>query len=212
MKPISIEIKNYRSINSISIPIESLSDGTRTFGLIGVNEAGKSSILKALNLTTLNATLNPKDFRQPNTPVLISIEYQLESKFQDAYPDEAIDMEPEVLAKTAQCDRIVAQYQYQTPGSAVAISYWAKALNDLPILIPGFLPSALRVYRPIFWTAEEKYLISKPISISQFSANPGDISIPLRNCFSLAGCDDINVAVGKLVDSTEIERSNKFSC
>ena len=46
----SIQIKNYRSIEEISFDIIPLSDNTFTYGLIGVNEAGKSTILKALAL------------------------------------------------------------------------------------------------------------------------------------------------------------------
>ena len=44
----SITLKNYRSIETIKIEIEMISDGSFTYGLIGVNEAGKSSILKNL--------------------------------------------------------------------------------------------------------------------------------------------------------------------
>lgn len=41
------------------------------------------------------------------------------------------------------------------------------------------------VHQTIFWTAEDRYLISKPINIEQF-INDTSISVPLRNCFLLS--------------------------
>lgn len=66
--------------------------------------------------------------------------------------------------------------------------------------------SGAPLQRAIFWTAEEKYLISKPIDLSAFAANPEEASVPLRNCFLLAGISKISDRINRLQDdSTEVE-------
>lgn len=50
-----------------------------TFGLIGVNEAGKSSILKAISLKDNSTLLTPKDFNNKNKNIEILFKYKLEA-------------------------------------------------------------------------------------------------------------------------------------
>ncbi|WP_298370936.1 AAA family ATPase [uncultured Lutibacter sp.] len=53
MKIKSINIKNFRSIKNITIPIETYGDGSKksnTLFLVGMNESGKSAILEAISL------------------------------------------------------------------------------------------------------------------------------------------------------------------
>ena len=45
-----IIIENYRSIKEVSIEIAKRKDSSFAYGFIGINEAGKSSILKAIGL------------------------------------------------------------------------------------------------------------------------------------------------------------------
>ncbi|MFO0971383.1 MAG: AAA family ATPase [Candidatus Saccharimonadales bacterium] len=62
-------------------------------------------------------------------------------------------------------------------------------------------------HKTIFWTAEDRYLISKPINIEQFIADP-NISIPLKNCFRLAAIQQDQIAQklnDSQSDSTECE-------
>lgn len=60
--------------------------------------------------------------------------------------------------------------------------------------------------KAIFWTAASNYLIDKPIDLTAFASGPGSVSIPLRNCFLLAGIEDIPARIASLDgDSTEIE-------
>ena len=67
----SIQIKNYRSIEDLSLETTVLDDNTYSYGLIGVNEAGKSSILKALALKEGLITLSSKDFRDKSLNIEI---------------------------------------------------------------------------------------------------------------------------------------------
>lgn len=48
MKLEKIDISNYRSIESIEVEIKPIA-GSFTFALLGINESGKSSFLKAIS-------------------------------------------------------------------------------------------------------------------------------------------------------------------
>ena len=48
MKLASIILKNYKSIEELEIEIKEI-DGSFTYALLGINESGKSSILKAIS-------------------------------------------------------------------------------------------------------------------------------------------------------------------
>ncbi|MBK9637738.1 MAG: AAA family ATPase [Bacteroidetes bacterium] len=75
----NITIKNYRSINDIAFSINPLKDNSTTFGLIGVNEAGKTSILKALALKDNFNTIGIKqnDFQNKKLPIEVDYKYEL---------------------------------------------------------------------------------------------------------------------------------------
>lgn len=207
MQPISIEIKNYRSINTISLSIENLSDDTRTYGLIGVNEAGKSSVLKAIALMGNDSIPNAKDFRNSDLPISISITYKLKVAIlnRGKMEPEATHLEMEFLKSNASYDQIEVTHLFEAATSTKKITSLARAsdgaVKEMQI---SEIPSTL-LFSPIFWTAEEKYLISRPIQLAQFAENPGHISIPLRNCFLLAGYSDIPNAIRSLHDSTDKE-------
>ena len=67
-------------------------------------------------------------------------------------------------------------------------------------------------HKVIFWTAESRYLISEPVTLTTFAASPDTISIPLKNCFALSGIvgPDIASKVAQLPsDSTEREDLEK---
>ena len=76
----NITIKNFRSIEDLTINIKELDDKSFTYGLIGVNEAGKSSILRALSIKDNFEIIKPtiKDFRNTEIPIEIKYYYTLE--------------------------------------------------------------------------------------------------------------------------------------
>lgn len=49
-----------------------------------------------------------------------------------------------------------------------------------------------------FWKSDSKHLINEQVNLETFSANPKDTSIPLMNCFALAGIDDIPAEITKV--------------
>lgn len=208
MKLETIEITNYRSIEYLQLNCTAQNDGSFTFGLIGLNEAGKSSVLKAIALMDSLIPITAKDFQQKKGQVDITFRYRLD--------EEHVELLKEFLGPLKYGDtkwedfdfsEVEFSSTYELPDLGKKILLSAKSIVEnakkrfiLPKAFPDF------VHRCIFWTAEDKYLISHPISLASFSANPEGTSVPLRNCFLLAGITDIKERIGSLDDdSTEIE-------
>lgn len=76
MKFKQIEIINYRSIESLTFDIEEI-NGSYTYSLLGVNESGKSSFLKAITLVNGEADdfSFPHDYNDDNKSVIIKLFY-----------------------------------------------------------------------------------------------------------------------------------------
>ena len=214
-----ITIKNYRSINEISFSINTLSDNSSTFGLIGVNEAGKSSILKALALKDNFYTLGIKqnDFHNTKLPVEVDYKYQLIDEeivdiiklITDAIPelDDTIDFTPII--------HLNYKYDFNALNQLVSLSIPILSKSKgvkieksiIELINDKLLPTILeKAHKTIFWTAKEQYLISGSINLANFASNPESVSIPLRNCFLLCGIDNIPDAVALISESTEREQ------
>src|SRR3990167_2648564 len=76
MKIKSITIENFRSIENETFNVAELYGG-KTFTLIGINESGKSSFLRAVSLVDDGEVLFPKDFCNEAKPVDIFLTYTL---------------------------------------------------------------------------------------------------------------------------------------
>lgn len=206
-----VNISKYRSISWLSIPLKTLEDGSQTVGLIGMNEAGKSSILKAIASIDGDVPIVAKDFRDKQKPVQITLVYDFEPEEFDAVlthittTKEIEKPEQYVVGPAHMC------FSTTLPGLdktyLIGLEYAqpvdpAKAINWFTV--PS-IPQVLR-QKAIFWTAASNYLIDKPIELTGFASSPSSISIPLRNCFLLAGIDNIAARIASLEgDSTEIE-------
>ena len=81
MKLLSLTIKNFRSIEDETFTITEV-DGTHTFTLIGINESGKSSFLKAVSLVDDDdeKVIFPKDYFEESEPISIILNYQFEAQ------------------------------------------------------------------------------------------------------------------------------------
>jgi AAA15 family ATPase/GTPase len=208
MKPISIEIENYRSIKKVALAIENLADGTRTFGLIGVNEAGKSSILRAIALIQVNAVPVFKDFRDEKLPISISIMYELDEKSRAQLIENVDVQDPErdTLIKEVQLAKTIQiSTAFDNPSMSRKQTYFAIAQDGMKTDLTLSIIGSTYMSQSIFWTAEKKYLITEPVNLDEFAASPDNVSIPLRNCFFLAGYNDIQKAITDLRGSTEKE-------
>jgi len=206
VKLLSIEINNYRSIKSISIPIEALTDETFTYGLIGVNEAGKSSILKALALKENVIKLSQKDFRDPKENVSVSFYYNVSVAEADAFREQLGKTDAELVNQLSNLSAMAAKYSFDSASLTKKTTYTVSRDDGSNLELPPDTVLSGRVHASIFWTAEDKYLISHPIELAAFASNPEDVSVPLRNCFLLANISNIKERIDQLAgDSTEIE-------
>jgi AAA15 family ATPase/GTPase len=208
MKIQSIRIKNYRSIENLVLNVDTLNDGSWTYGLIGVNEAGKSSILKALALKDQLIELSQKDFRGNNP---IEIVYSLSPSENEikSYVEIANEQEPIVNLNNIDLKRMefTIQINRTDPGTVVSNIKVSELVNEHTTKLESLLKSSIVEALPkaVFWTAESKYLIDKPVSQSSFAASPDSISIPLKNCFSLAEIDNISEYISTLSGTTDEE-------
>ncbi len=202
MKANKITIKNFRSIEEISLDLKD-DGGFHTFGLIGVNEAGKSSILNAIRNFHDLSDVNPRDFRDKTKPVEVSIHYKID----EAQWRVLCDGEVTTLS-------LIPNLSDINPNLLVVKIYFSKELDKDPewaaeVEIPDFGAVGVGfdhlIYDVIFWTAEEKYLITKPVDLNSFSLKPHSVSVPLQNCFLIAGINDIKSAINQLTESTDIE-------
>lgn len=207
MKLKEIKIKNYRSIDEISLACTRDSNDS-TFGLIGLNEAGKSSILKAINLFGSKAGVTIKDFHDQKLNICIEFHYETQesdhtwiSEFALANASDTFDI------NEFRTDKVVFACEFTFTGlqraSYLDLTY--KSNQETKSLSVPSIPFE-RLHRPVFWTAEDRFLISKPIDLNSFASNPEGVSIPLRNCFLLAGIEDIAARISLMKqDSTEVE-------
>ncbi len=206
-----VSISNFRSISRLTIPIVALADDSRTIGLIGLNEAGKSSILKAIASTDGDVSIIAKDFRDKQKPVQITLVYEFSPAEFDAAlkfittslaiedPEEYVVGPVQLCFSTSLTGLTKAYFiglKYEKPTDAQKTFKWFSVIS---------IPQELR-QTAIFWTANSNYLIDRPIDLTAFAADPVGASIPLRNCFLLAGIDNIPARIASLEgDSTEIE-------
>lgn len=205
MKLKSLRIENYRSIENITFDVDKLDDDSYTYGLIGVNEAGKSSFLKAISLKDNHFSVSKKDFKKPDEDVCITFLYYLSDTDKDVLEQLGqieFDHEKEKLDDWPYLTYSI-NYSYSDPQKQdIEVELVAKD-NVTKLALATSSIQSLGIHNTVFWTAEEKYLMSKPIALSTFAANQ-EISIPLKNCFLLAGYTDIPGAVNRIVgDSTE---------
>ena len=86
-----IQISNFRSIENVIIKIEPV-NGSNTFTLIGINESGKSSILKAISLFEGGSIAYPSDYNNVSKSVQISFIYTVTNTDLD-------ELEKELMSK-----------------------------------------------------------------------------------------------------------------
>lgn len=222
MKLLSIKIKNFRSIEDLSLDVSPLDDGTFTYGLIGINESGKTSILKALAIKEGMIVPTSKDFKEKSKDIEILFFYQLNNAdiasfgdlmdIQNTVPDSSLSIS-DILGHVV---TLSVSFSVVNPTVPVQKIIFANRNTDVTaetVSLKEKLTSFIlnEVHRSIFWTAEDKFLISHPIPLDEFAAAPEQTSVPLKNCFSLAGITNIQESITNIRgDSTEIEYLQKI--
>lgn len=215
----SIRIVNYRSVDELSFDIAQLEDKSCTHGLIGVNEVGKSTILKALalkdGLKDAKGDSLPlkKDFKDKNKPIEIDYFYTLDKK-ELAQTKELLNSQtPPIVIEEGDLKEVNDKFLFNfiNPGKleniieVVNIPEEQENKTIVQELIKKIVSP--KIHKAVFWTAEDRYIISQPINLAQFGENPDAVSVPLKNCFLLTGIVDIKSRINSLVgDSTEVEQ------
>lgn len=237
MKLTSLTIKNFRSIEDETFNVVEI-DGTHTFTLIGINESGKSSFLKAVSLVDNDdeKVIFPKDYFEETEPISVVLNYGLEtqeekdlknaltekgfekdilSKIKIEKVSVCADFEPAANAPKKVFDRITFQQKvfddYTLLGDKPAKKDPQQTQEDFDIekYFEAHLPKYFWkiAHRIVFWKSDSKHLINEQINLDAFAADPENTSIPLINCFELAGVEQDGIAaqVAKLkTDPAEI--------
>lgn len=232
----SITIKNYRSIADVKFPVSEIDNGY-TYSLIGVNESGKSSFLKAISLIGgIEPILFPQDFQDESKPVTIDFDYILEDNDLSLLKEELKNKAfPEDLLSKVSIKGILVKAIFEAnasatlekkvefildndifgthtlSGSDVVIKAGAPEEEDLDVkryFEENLLDFVLtRFHGIVFWRSEPKFLITDPINLDSFAVDPENFSIPLKNCFELAGISDIATEVNK-IKTNPAEKNN----
>ena len=149
--------------------------------------------------------LTQKDFSDPQADVVVSFKYDITEAESDAVKQAAIKDEFGEAINWPIANAITVTHTFAPTSFSKSILYTGHSGNErweIPNTTP--LPGTLQT--SIFWTAEDRYLVSNPISLATFASAPLDVSIPLRNCFLLAGIENIEERINQLNgDSTDIE-------
>lgn len=229
MKLQSIKIENYRSIENVNIKIDEI-DGGYTYSLIGINESGKTSFLKAISLVSGESVIFPHDFHDDTKSLVISFEYLLTEDELKLLKEKLIEKSfPEDILTKLTIQNIVVKAVFE-PNASTTLnksieftidneSFSDYTLTDNLIVkkegsqdqedfnVKQYLEDNLLdfifglFHDVIFWRSEPKYLITDPISLDNFVLDPENISIPLKNCFALAGITDIQSEINKMKTS-----------
>lgn len=226
MKLNNITVQNYRSIEEGTLKINEI-DGSYTYTLIGINESGKTSFLKAVSLKDDGQTpLYPQDFCDPTKPIELNFDYSLTLKESKQIKEKATELglPKELLSKISiskanlkvifppnstefqeKVELDIKEYIFQDytyNGTSIVKKESTETQEDLNL--KTFLEDKLLdlffelSHQTVFWKSESRYLITEPINLDEFAANSASVSIPLRNCFDLAGVLDIQNEITKI--------------
>lgn len=232
MKLVKITVNNFRSIDSIDLDVIEIED-SYTYSLLGINESGKSSILKAISfIDDIGATINyPLDFHDENKPISIKLVYyptkrdikelhehlEKKNKFDKVLIGKIkvtrIEITVECAAEEGAAFTIDEKVEFET---AVLPNYTLE--DSVPVLktkgnvdavdldLTSYFKTYLDSYfwgeshHVVFWKSSPEYLILDEIDLTQFAADPAKVSVPLHNCFILAGykTEDLQKEIRKL--------------
>lgn len=234
MKLDKIDISNYRSIEKLELEIKAV-NGSQTFALLGINESGKSSFLQAMSLVESGQINHPLDYFNQKEEVYVQLSYSLTKEDKETLHEYLIEEKgfPEELAKKIDVTKVYVVVDYapdsaQTKRKYHSIDLKTKTFSDYTQTPEGivsktedsqevfnfeqYIDESLSEYfldlshKVVFWKSSPQYLILDEIDLPTFATNPEQTSIPLVNCFRLAGIeiDEIKSTIAGLTSSVPI--------
>lgn len=231
MKLKSIVLENYKSVEKLEIPIVDV-EGSYTYALLGINESGKSSILKAISYFDEGIISYPSDFHNPDRNIEIVFNYIVEETdlkvlredllkkyhFDKEAANSVIINNVSIYAEYSR-DQIPERTIYEVPNFEKTIIKGyiyndveeklikENKLDEHGLDLEDFFGEKLADYfykkshYVVLWQSTPEYLLLNDIDLLEFAEDPSKISIPLKNCFLLAGINVNNI-------SSEIIRLN----
>lgn len=213
MKLNSITIENYRSIENATLEIKEI-EGGYTYTLIGINESGKSSFLKAISLKDgLEPVIN-QDFFDSGKPISITFNYTFTDEEQKLIKDKLIEggiSNDSAGSYAIEEVEIIVFVEPVEPSIKKKIEVVLKDKDSKKAAVPeekttikNFLEEQLLntvlelAHKVVFWKSEQRFLITEPINLEEFLKSPETISIPLINCFELAGIKSLEEEIAKI--------------
>ena len=237
MKLKSIKLKNYKSINELEIEI-SIIDDSYTYALLGINESGKSSILKAIScFEEFDNIAYPDDFFNPELPIEVIYNYSIEASdlqelrsylikefsFPKDLADKIVIHSVELFANYSNENSVIfSRFEVWNFEEFIFDDYTLNPVDtkitkrsnekEDSFDLDNFFETNLLDYFykkshfVVFWKSSPEYLLLDEINLTEFSTNPSKVSIPLKNCFLLAGIksDNIEKEIKKLKNSVAI--------
>lgn len=210
----NIKIQNYKSIKCLEIPINDFSEKYLSF--LGVNEAGKTSILEAINLKSQTENFSPNYSKYCHRPSQlqdrpISLEFrlkldsneveQLKSELYDAGTTSGLVETKEAESKKAVLDEltdlieseIVYSFQINNLSEITEDIYHLDSGNE--INVTSYFPDNFVIPIVEFWKGSVDELIPDEITISEIA---NESNKPFNNCLKIAGLkkDSIQKALG----------------
>lgn len=226
-----IVIDNFRSIESVEFPILAIND-SNTYALLGINESGKSSFLTAVHLIKEREIKYPEDYFHQKKPVTVMFKYKVENEWlkevliqEFGYTDSMLQVMrveylyviSEYLPNAAHTfsTRIsidgslgeMRGFEIGEKGQIIKSSD-PERVYDLKELLELHLKEFIvdRIHKVVFWRSSKEYLLLDEINLLSFASRPYDTSVPLVNCFRLAGynAEEIKPCVEKLSTAAAI--------
>ncbi|MFD0963228.1 ATP-dependent endonuclease [Pseudofulvibacter geojedonensis] len=224
MKLENITIRNYRSIEEIEVAIEEI-NGSYTYSLLGINESGKSSFLKAVSLYDNEDISYPLDYFDQSKPVEVVLTYtpdedkidEIKSTLRDDYNFDELVLSQIKINKvdiivqfSNDSSTIKTQLEDVTFENSLFENYSMNGLllvkddesvtdSTEPLNLNTFFKNNLSTtfwdssHTVVFWKSSPEYLLLDEIDLNSFASSPDKVSVPLFNCFRLAGIKSSNI-------------------
>jgi predicted ATP-dependent endonuclease of OLD family len=236
MKLRKIKIKNYKSIESVEFNIPEISN-SYTYGLLGINESGKSSILKAISLFQNATGIDfPNDYHDDSLPISVSLYYFLEKSDLDElyiflstnhgftkeflkkivieFVELKIETQPDSNSEILSFENVFFKESLFSEYTLKANLLHKKTFSEKELEslnLTTFFQQHLEYHfwqnshDVTFWEASPEFLLLDKINLNEFGSKPRKISVPLTNCFAIAGIK------GTIQIKKEIEKLNSHA-